>query len=1045
MQLLKSLIIVLIFFPNLNSFGQWTEINAPSAIIEIEQSGNQLFARTSDYLFHSSNQGQTWDTVQIGLQTGFINDLSIDDDTLYLACRRGVVYSIDGGNSFNWQLEWPWDASLSVDVHAGYGWLAITSWGDSSGPNKKEPNTGWRLSRGSGINWGDMSMNHAVADPIASSRVAYLSGVSSYMTSDSGLTWQASPRVLDAVEFNGQTYAFSQDQYSSDLGNSWQTLQLTGRAFMTNPKNGALLMAHTNKGIYQGTPDDLAFIGLGNHQIIDFASGDSVLYALTNTSRVFALKWSNIFLISPYYHAFQNYDDDVFRTRTYSNLWGGNSGIGDGDSTKSQITSRYSTLVTRTGYGRSKAISYGPLTNWSIYLESIIQNWTDNTQSFNLNNLFPDFLNPALQFRHIDSLVFYTRLDSTQDTLTLNLELQDVIGGKSAYQIDILPDSNWHKISVALNQFQGTFDPTKAKFIGMTFDEALDNDDESGLLYVDDFYWVERSYQKPSFTNPDDMLAYINEVSFRHFWMSVDPVSKFAWDRHIWNDLISVDAIGFQLSSYVIAHQNQWVPRDSIEKRVEHILHYLLNRCQHAADSSMVKANPLQYATVDGNWAHFLDNNTLARKDTTTEFSLFSNCLLIAGIHSAQKYFNTISAIDQKADSLIRMTNWNFLYRPNDGLMYYDWKPESGFSQYYTDFFTEELDLAFLLGVSTPEPSHRLPQNPYCNSGYRKFVCFPQSPQQYIYSAPGASFTYFFLQMYGRFDPSSERFINTQNALIEDKRYSQLKLNYLNYDPRIWGQTALEAADSSGYDPILGNISNYHAFGAGCRFDTHNGPNGTIAIYGGASGILHTTNSSIELIDYYYNELDSLFRTTYEYEFWSPIFGFPDGFHLDPETSTDSSINILDYNGPWISVPRFGIDIGPMLMNIDSYLKEKQNQSSIRDMFSMHPYLIAELDTFENIFDKTVGIEEEHFSQFNIFPNPNPNSGRFSINFFSPTTEIVQINILNLTGKNLKQKSAWASVGMNHQDIELLELAKGIYLLQLKSEMGIITRKIIIE
>ena len=193
-----------------------------------------------------------------------------------------------------------------------------------------------------------------------------------------------------------------------------------------------------------------------------------------------------------------------------------------------------------------------------------------------------------------------------------------------------------------------------------------------------------------------------------------------------------------------------------------------------------------------------------------------------------------------------------------------------------------------------------------------------------MYSAPGASFTYIFYQMYAKYATDTERFQNTRNALYHDSLFTQEVLGYLDYDARIWGNTALQGPDSAGFDVGSNRfISNYHAFGSDCKYDEHNDPNGTIAIYGGLMGMIHRTQATMELLKYYYDGLDSEFREIYGYEFWSPIFGFPDGFHLNPEASKDTTVNILDYNGPWISIPRFAIDIGPMLMMMDSYLKEK--------------------------------------------------------------------------------------------------------------------------
>jgi hypothetical protein len=219
-----------------------------------------------------------------------------------------------------------------------------------------------------------------------------------------------------------------------------------------------------------------------------------------------------------------------------------------------------------------------------------------------------------------------------------------------------------------------------------------------------------------------------------------------------------VDAIGFSLSACVIAHKEGWVEPAKVEDRVEHVLTWLLDSCTHATAPSMVASQPLGFATVRGVWAHFLDHQTLARKDKRTEFSLFTTALLLAGVVTAGEYFHWNPNIVAKADALYRMTDWNFLLR-QDGLMNYDWKPETGFSPYYSDWFSEELDLAFLLGISSPEPAHKLPENPFFLAGYRKPLCFDGT---YVYSASGSNFTYWFLQMYARYGEATGRFQNAK-------------------------------------------------------------------------------------------------------------------------------------------------------------------------------------------------------------------------------------------------------------------------------------------
>jgi hypothetical protein len=608
----------------------------------------------------------------------------------------------------------------------------------------------------------------------------------------------------------------------------------------------------------------------------------------------------------------------------------------------------YDTAQTRTGYGRSLKITYKDMTSFSIYAESFERKWYLGNTWLDLKNLFPDFESPAFQNRQLDSIVFFGKLVANQP-LMLQLKLEDIFHNGATIQTLVQPSQQWQRFAFALDDFTGNFDPTHAKFIGFVFADGLgQNAGTSGSFFLDDLYFVESCFQKPTFAHEADMFDYLNEVAFRHFWMAVEPNSKFALDRHVWDDLISVDVIGFSLSACVIAHKEGWVEPAKVEDRVEHVLTWLLDSCAHATAPSMVASQPLDFATVRGVWAHFLDHQTLARKDKRTEFSLFTTALLLAGVVTAGEYFHWNPNIVAKADALYRMTDWNFLLR-QDGLMNYDWKPETGFSPYYSDWFSEEPDLAFLLGISSPEPAHKLPENPFFLAGYRKPLCFDGT---YIYSASGSNFTYWFLQMYARYGEATGRFQNAKKALLADLAFCQNEYAALGYDPLIFGTTACEGTDSAGVaiegtDTVF--ISNYHAYGYCCKFDPFNDGNGTVAPYGSGSAALFLPQQVEALWSYFYNDLDQLFWNEYASRFWSPIFGMPDAFHLDPDAASDSPVNGLGFRGPWLSVPRFGIDVGPMLMNLDSYLSEAAGEPSVRDYFSGCPHIAANLAQFAEI------------------------------------------------------------------------------------------------
>ena len=68
----------------------------------------------------------------------------------------------------------------------------------------------------------------------------------------------------------------------------------------------------------------------------------------------------------------------------------------------------------------------------------------------------------------------------------------------------------------------------------------------------------------------------------------------------------------------------------------------------------------------------------------------------------------------------------------------------------------------------------------------------------------------------------------------------------------------------------------------------------TPSLYKGALALhpsMISRKNTIELIQYYYDDLDTHFRINYGYSFWSPIWGFPDAFHIAPDVSSDPLIN----------------------------------------------------------------------------------------------------------------------------------------------------------
>ncbi|KAA9325025.1 SBBP repeat-containing protein [Adhaeribacter soli] len=75
---------------------------------------------------------------------------------------------------------------------------------------------------------------------------------------------------------------------------------------------------------------------------------------------------------------------------------------------------------------------------------------------------------------------------------------------------------------------------------------------------------------------------------------------------------------------------------------------------------------------------------------------------------------------------------------------------------------------------------------------------------------------------------------------------------------------------------------------------------------------------------------------------------------------------------------------------------------------------------------------------------PNPSNGKFQLQLSGLKASSAELIITDLTGKTILQKQVKANSGNITENIEL-KAAKGIYLLQIKADQQVITRKVIVE
>jgi len=82
--------------------------------------------------------------------------------------------------------------------------------------------------------------------------------------------------------------------------------------------------------------------------------------------------------------------------------------------------------------------------------------------------------------------------------------------------------------------------------------------------------------------------------------------------------------------------------------------------------------------------------------------------------------------------------------------------------------------------------------------------------------------------------------------------------------------------------------------------------------------------------------------------------------------------------------------------------------------------------------------------QFELFPNPN--AGRFQMNWTSLSDQDFQVAVTDARGKVIYTESVNARAGqMSELSVDLSDMAKGVYFVQLKGEEGVINRQVVIQ
>jgi hypothetical protein len=91
----------------------------------------------------------------------------------------------------------------------------------------------------------------------------------------------------------------------------------------------------------------------------------------------------------------------------------------------------------------------------------------------------------------------------------------------------------------------------------------------------------------------------------------------------------------------------------------------------------------------------------------------------------------------------------------------------------------------------------------------------------------------------------------------------------------------------------------------------------------------------------------------------------------------------------------------------------------------------------------TIGMEDLNLTNFRLYPNPT--MGKFDIEFEIRAPNNLQFRIMTLTGNLILENNEYYQRGQVKKSFDLRNLSAGIYLLEMKSDMGVKTARFIID
>lgn len=428
--------------------------------------------------------------------------------------------------------------------------------------------------------------------------------------------------------------------------------------------------------------------------------------------------------------------------------------------------------------------------------------------------------------------------------------------------------------------------------------------------------------------DPQRMYRDIERRTFDYFWDTADPVTGLAPDHWPSNGPSSIAAIGFALTADVIGAARGYVTRQAAAARVHKVLEFLLSRPQGAG--------PRGYAGYHGFFYHFLGIHSGLRY-RNSELSTIDTALLMAGVLTAESYFDGSSATEQQvrrlADRLYRRVDWGWAAPGTDPRVSMAWYPDRGFTKARWSGYNEA-SILYILGLGSP--THPLRNNAWSAWTSTDVQDWRQLDGQTLLAfGPqfGPQYTAVWIDLRGIADPfmrahGEDYFENGRRATLAQIQYAtDNPRGWTGYGPDIWGLTA---CNGPGFvrAPYHGRMRQFYGYYARGIINPHD-DDGTLAPTAVLGSLpfapKHVTQATQALLRRY----GDIIYTRY---------GFLDSFNPSFTHARFARDGFVVPGRGWIDDEFIGIDQGPIIAMI-----ENQRTGLIWRIMRRNPYVRAGL------------------------------------------------------------------------------------------------------